>query len=135
MSHEGNDQTSQEDTEDTASRCRADFLGEVDASAAGASVAGIGQVEGLPSGSALLGVKRGATAGSRFGLDQAVTSAGRHPDSDIFLDDGAVSRRHAEFGRDNGEFRIVDIGSFNGTYVNCKRVPLVGAVEQRCPRW
>ena len=56
-------------------------------------------IEGLPSGSAMLIVTRGPNAGSRFLLDQPVTSAGRHPDSDIFLDDVTVSRRHAEFQR------------------------------------
>jgi pSer/pThr/pTyr-binding forkhead associated (FHA) protein len=44
------------------------------------------------------------------------------PGSDIFLDDVTVSRRHAEFRRDNGEFRVVDVGSLNGTYVNRKPV-------------
>ena len=76
--------------------------------------------EGSPSGSAMLVVKRGPNAGSRFRLDQPVTSAGRHPDSDIFLDDVSVSRRHAEFRRENGEYLIVDTGSLNGTYVNRK---------------
>jgi len=56
-------------------------------------------------------LKRGPNAGSRFGLDQPVTSAGRHPDSDIFLDDVSVSRRHAEFRRENGEYLVVDTGS------------------------
>jgi pSer/pThr/pTyr-binding forkhead associated (FHA) protein len=32
-------------------------------------------------------VKRGPNAGSRFVLDQPITSAGRHPNSDIFCDD------------------------------------------------
>jgi pSer/pThr/pTyr-binding forkhead associated (FHA) protein len=71
-------------------------------------------------------VKRGPNAGSRFLLDQPVTSAGRHPRSDIFLDEVTVSRRHAEFRRENGEFRVVDIGSLNGTYVN--RKPVTAAV-------
>jgi len=75
-------------------------------------------VEGLPAGSALLVVKRGPNAGSRFVLDQPVTSAGRHPGSDIFLDDVTVSRRHAQFRWENGEVRVVDVGSLNGTYVN-----------------
>ena len=69
-------------------------------------------------GSALLVVKRGPNAGSRFLLDQPTTSAGRHPDSDIFLDDVTVSRRHAEFRLDGNEFQVVDVGSLNGTYVN-----------------
>ena len=73
----------------------------------------------LPSGSALLIVTRGPSAGSRFLLDQPVTSAGRHPDSDILLDDITVSRRHAEFrlGED-GTWAVADVGSLNGTYVN-----------------
>ena len=124
MSHtdNDNDQAPHEGTGDTTSAFRADFLGELDASAAGAAEAGVGDIEGLPSGSALLVVKRGPNAGSRFLLDRPVTSAGRHPNSDIFLDDVTVSRRHAEFRRENGEFWIVDIGSLNGTYVNRKPV-------------
>src|SRR5215470_10937696 len=49
-------------------------------------------VEPLPVGSALLVVKRGPNAGSRFLLDSDLTTAGRHPESDIFLDDVTVSR-------------------------------------------
>ena len=122
MSDKNNDQTSDEATGDTTFLSYADLLGELDASAAGAAEAGVGEVEGLPSGSALLVVKRGPNAGSRFLLDQPVTSAGRGPGCDIFLDDLTVSRRHAEFRRDNGEFQIVDISSLNGTYVNGKPV-------------
>jgi pSer/pThr/pTyr-binding forkhead associated (FHA) protein len=122
VSHKNNDQTSREDTGDTTFLSYADLLGELDASAAGAAEAGVGEVEGLPSGSALLVVKRGPNAGSRFLLDQPVTSAGRGPGCDIFLDDLTVSRRHAEFRRDNGEFQIVDISTLNGTYVNGKPV-------------
>ena len=77
----------------------------------------------LPSGSPLLVVKRGPNAGSRFRLDQPVTSAGRHPDSGIFLDDVSVSRRHAEFRRENGECLVT--ASLNGTYVNRKPVESV----------
>ncbi len=126
MSHKDNDQTSQEDTGDTTSRFRADFLGELDASAAGGAEAGVGEVGGLPSGSALLVVKRGPIGGSRLLLDQPVTSAGRHPGSDIFLDDVTVSRRHAEFRLETDEFHVVDVGSLNGTYVN--REPVDSAV-------
>jgi pSer/pThr/pTyr-binding forkhead associated (FHA) protein len=75
-------------------------------------------VDSLPPGSALLVVKRGPNAGSRFLLDQDVTTAGRHPDSDIFLDDVTVSRRHVEFHREGGGFSVHDVGSLNGTYVN-----------------
>ena len=85
-----------------------------------------GAVDALPPGSALLVVKRGPNAGSRFLLDQDVTTAGRHPDSDIFLDDVTVSRRHAEFHRDAAGFTVRDVGSLNGTYVN--REPVDTAV-------
>lgn len=79
-------------------------------------------VDALPSGSALLIVQRGPSAGSRFLLDQDETNAGRHPDSAIFLDDVTVSRRHALFRRVDNSFRVEDAGSLNGTYVNRERV-------------
>ncbi|RKN44808.1 FHA domain-containing protein [Streptomyces hoynatensis] len=76
-------------------------------------------VEALPPGSALLIVRRGPNSGSRFLLDGQVTTAGRHPQSDIFLDDVTVSRRHVEFKRQgDGTFTVSDVGSLNGTYVN-----------------
>jgi pSer/pThr/pTyr-binding forkhead associated (FHA) protein len=81
-----------------------------------------GQLEGLPPGSALLVVKRGPNAGSRFLLDADVTTAGRHPESDIFLDDVTVSRRHAEFVREGEGFVVRDVGSLNGTYLNRGRI-------------
>ena len=109
---------------ETTSVFRADFLADVEPPVAREqSVSG---VDALPAGSALLVVKRGPNAGSRFLLDRSTTSAGRHPDSDIFLDDVTVSRRHAEFRRDAGEFVVVDVGSLNGTYVN--REPVDTAV-------
>jgi len=72
----------------------------------------------LPAGSALLVVRRGPNAGSRFLLDADVTTVGRSPDSDIFLDDVTVSRRHAEFVRSAQGFLVRDVGSLNGTYVD-----------------
>ena len=76
----------------------------------------------LPPGMALLVVRRGPNAGARFLLDHDVTTSGRHPDSDIFLDDVTVSRRHAEFHRTSTGFTVRDVGSLNGTYVNRERV-------------
>ncbi|MFN2590991.1 MAG: FHA domain-containing protein [Actinomycetota bacterium] len=76
----------------------------------------------LEAGQALLVVQRGPNAGSRFLIDKDVTTAGRHPESDIFLDDVTVSRRHAEFRRKDDRFYIHDSGSLNGTYVNRQRV-------------
>ncbi len=79
-------------------------------------------VDALPEGSALLVVVRGPSAGSRFLLDSDVVTAGRHPDSDIFLDDITVSRRQVEFRRVHGGYEVVDAGSLNGTYVNRDRI-------------
>ncbi|MCT7355815.1 zinc-ribbon and FHA domain-containing protein [Streptomyces sp. 15-116A] len=83
-------------------------------------------VDALPVGSALLVVRRGPNAGSRFLLDGDLTTAGRHPQSDIFLDDVTVSRRHVEFRRSpDGSFTVADVGSLNGTYVNRERIDQV----------
>ncbi|WP_121251659.1 FHA domain-containing protein [Nocardioides ferulae] len=82
-------------------------------------------VDALPSGHALLVVQRGPGSGSRFLLDSDVVNAGRHPDSDIFLDDVTVSRRHAVFNRDGEGFTVSDVGSLNGTYVNRDRIDKV----------
>src|SRR3990170_1976309 len=63
-------------------------------------------VDALPEGSAMLVVQKGPSAGSRFLLDQDEVTAGRHNDSEIFLDDVTVSRRHAVFTREAGEFSV-----------------------------
>ena len=71
----------------------------------------------------LLVVVRGANVGSRFALSGALTTIGRHPESDVFLDDVTVSRRHAEVRRaPNGVLELADVGSLNGTYVNGERI-------------
>ena len=78
-------------------------------------------LEGVPEGMGLLLVRRGPNAGSKFVLEHDVTRAGRHPASDIFLDDITVSRRHAEFVRLGPAYMVRDAGSLNGTYVNRER--------------
>ena len=83
-------------------------------------------VEALRPGTALLVVLRGPNTGARFLLDDDEVSSGRHPDSDIFLDDVTVSRRHAEFRSEGGSFTVVDVGSLNGTYVNREPVDSAG---------
>jgi pSer/pThr/pTyr-binding forkhead associated (FHA) protein len=82
-------------------------------------------VDALPAGHALLVVQRGPGAGSRFLLDTDDVEAGRHPDSDIFLDDVTVSRRHAKFHRTGETFTVSDDGSLNGTDVNRDRIDQV----------
>jgi pSer/pThr/pTyr-binding forkhead associated (FHA) protein len=59
----------------------------------------------------------------RYLLGEDVVKAGRHPESDIFLDDITVSRRHVEISpSDGGGYRVRDVGSLNGTYVNRERI-------------
>src|SRR5271155_4695988 len=75
------------------------------------SVADTATLDPLPAGTALLVVRRGPNAGSRFLLDSDLTLVGRHPASDIFLDDVTVSRRHAEFYRSGNRFTVREVGS------------------------
>lgn len=83
-------------------------------------------LDGLADGAGLLVVRHGPNAGSTYRLDAPVVTAGRHPDSDIFLDDITVSRRHAEFERGPDGFSVRDVGSLNGTYVERVRVENAG---------
>ena len=79
-------------------------------------------INALPSGSALLVVRRGPNVGARFLLDADVTTVGRHPSADIFLDDVTVSRRHAQFLRHGTAFEVKDLGSLNGTFFDGVRI-------------
>ena len=81
----------------------------------------VGQVE-LPRGVGLLVVRRGNDEGARFPLETPETTVGRHPESDVFLDDITVSRKHAVFVTEGQVTRVRDAGSLNGTYVNRERI-------------
>jgi hypothetical protein len=76
----------------------------------------------LPAGLGLLVVRHGPNAGSSYRLEVPATAIGRHPDSEIFLDDITVSRRHVRLERDDEGYLLRDVGSLNGTYVNRERV-------------
>lgn len=111
----GNTLEREVDDETTGMQTLAD-LGEPDSDLA----ATLGDMSG---GTSLLVVTRGPNAGERFTLDRESLRAGRHPDSDIFLDDVTVSRRHVEIVRDAGQgFVVRDAGSLNGTYLNRVRI-------------
>ena len=75
-------------------------------------------VQALAQDRALLIVERGPDTGARFLLDGDAVTAGRHPGSDIFLDDITVSRHHVKFVRTAEGWDVVDENSLNGTYVN-----------------
>jgi pSer/pThr/pTyr-binding forkhead associated (FHA) protein len=126
MTDNENDQRAEDVAGERTSAFRADFTTAQEAAATAGAEGQLLGAEALPQGSGLLVVKRGPNAGSRFLLDRPTTTAGRHPNSNIFLDDVTVSRRHAEFRCVSGEFQVVDVGSLNGTYVN--REPVDWAV-------
>jgi pSer/pThr/pTyr-binding forkhead associated (FHA) protein len=93
----------------------------VDLGDAGEHGTPVGQLE-LPRGVGLLVVRRGSDEGARFPLEQRETTVGRHPDSDVFLDDITVSRKHAVFVTEGLVTSVRDAGSLNGTYVNRVRI-------------
>jgi pSer/pThr/pTyr-binding forkhead associated (FHA) protein len=99
-----------------------EFTSQLAAMEAGVSSEEQDAIAALPSGSAILIVRRGPNVGARFLLDADVTTVGRHPDADIFLDDVTVSRRHAEFVRVGMTFQVRDLGSLNGTYFDGVRI-------------
>ena len=108
-------QAAGEHTAENTAAWRADVGGM---SASVAEVVPAEDVGALRPGVGMLIVTRGPNNGAQFRLDRPVMCAGRHPTSDIYLDDITVSRRHAEFRRENGEFHLVDSGSLNSTYLN-----------------
>jgi len=107
---------------DTTAHFTDEFVAQLAAMEAGISPEEQESIAALPSGSALLIVRRGPNVGARFLLDADLTVAGRHPDADIFLDDVTVSRRHAEFVRVGTAFQVRDLGSMNGTYFDGVRI-------------
>ncbi|MBB4071320.1 FHA domain-containing protein [Canibacter oris] len=108
---------------------QADLSAMIRAHATDLTIAEAEAVAALPSGAALLVVRRGPSEGARFLLDTDLAVAGRHPAVDIFLDDVTVSRRHAEFRREGTKFTVVDLGSLNGTYCNNERIEAVAELS------
>jgi pSer/pThr/pTyr-binding forkhead associated (FHA) protein len=109
-------------TGDTTLSLTGEFAAQIAALEGGVTPEELDSIAALPSGSALLIVRRGPNAGARFLLDTPTSTAGRHPNADIFLDDVTVSRRHAEFSRHGHTFIVRDLGSLNGTYVGGARI-------------
>lgn len=82
-----------------------------------------------PSGSEIAGAfkyalvfERGLRAGMTYVLADGETKVGRSEDSDLFLGDVSVSRKHALFTVAGDALRVEDLGSLNGTYLNGNRV-------------
>ncbi len=75
-------------------------------------------VSKLASDDGMLIVHRGPIKGARFLLTDIAT-IGRSPESEVFLDDVTVSRKHAIVSRLHDQaFHLKDLGSLNGTYIN-----------------
>jgi pSer/pThr/pTyr-binding forkhead associated (FHA) protein len=114
----GLDSTAHIGLQDTKAAAPKDF----DTPPSGMSLEDARAVEGLPPTSALLIVQHGPNVGARFLLDAPRVTAGRSPQADIFLDDVTVSRKHAEFIGEDGDYAVRDVGSLNGTYLNRVRI-------------
>jgi hypothetical protein len=95
-------------------------------------------LDGLAPGVGMLVVRHGPNAGSSYRLEKPSIAIGRHPDSDIFLDDITVSRRHVVVEHNGEGYTLRDVGSLNGTYVNRVRVdaaPLQNGDEVQIGRY
>lgn len=106
-----------------ASPAEETFVGTSGPASSGALPAvGSGIAAGIAPGASVLVVRRGAGEGQSYLLTGDIVTAGRSPESDLFLDDITVSRQHAEFRREGPGWILRDAGSLNGTYVNRARV-------------
>jgi pSer/pThr/pTyr-binding forkhead associated (FHA) protein len=77
-------------------------------------------IEGVPTGSVGLVVLKGPNIGEVFLINKDDFNIGRELNSDIFLEDITVSRKHAKIEKINNAFKITDQGSLNGIYINGK---------------
>ncbi len=71
----------------------------------------------LPGKRGLLVVK-GPNIGDEFYIEKDEFIIGRSPESDVLLDDITVSRKHALLKKDGDDYRLLDAGSLNGSYLN-----------------
>ena len=102
---------------------------DLDTPPGGMTFEAVQAVQALPPTSALLIVQHGPNVGARFLLDAPRVTAGRSPQADIFLDDVTVSRKHAEFIGETGDYTVRDVGSLNGTYLNRVRIDEAAALR------
>jgi pSer/pThr/pTyr-binding forkhead associated (FHA) protein len=76
----------------------------------------------IPGGKSGLIVLKGPNVGEKIFFNKAVFKIGRDANSDIFLDDITISRKHAQVEKTDNNYKIIDLGSLNGVYVNGKLV-------------
>ncbi len=70
----------------------------------------------------IIEIQSGSSPGQRFTLAGSRAVLGRHPDCEIVLDAGAVSRQHAQISCVDGDYFIEDLHSRNGTFVNGEQI-------------
>ncbi|HEY4662296.1 MAG TPA: FHA domain-containing protein [Candidatus Humimicrobiaceae bacterium] len=75
-------------------------------------------IKKIPGGSSGLVIIKGPNIGDKFLINKSKLTIGRNLESDIFLDDITVSRKHAVIKRSGNDFLIKDSVSLNGSYVN-----------------
>ena len=75
-------------------------------------------IKKIPEGSSGLVIIKGPNIGDKFLINKSKLTIGRNLESDIFLDDITVSRKHAVIKRSGNDFLIKDLVSLNGSYVN-----------------
>ncbi len=66
----------------------------------------------------LLMTENGPEPGRQYKLDGGTTVIGRHPECDVVVEVGAVSRHHAQVMEIGGTYYLEDLNSRNGTFVN-----------------
>lgn len=74
----------------------------------------------VPKGEGGVIVLKGPNVGEVILFNNPVFRIGRECDSDIFLDDVTISRKHAKIEKIDSYYKITDLGSLNGIYVNGK---------------
>jgi serine phosphatase RsbU (regulator of sigma subunit)/pSer/pThr/pTyr-binding forkhead associated (FHA) protein len=74
---------------------------------------------------AFLIANNGPQATRRYELDRPESVLGRHPECDVVIDVGAVSRYHCKIVKDGNQFKVEDLKSRNGTFVD--EVMITGA--------
>src|SRR5207248_10719416 len=68
----------------------------------------------------------GPQAGRKYELKGDKWILGRHPDCDIVIEVGAVSRNHCQIVREGNSYRLEDLGSRNGTFLNDETEKIAG---------